>query len=259
MKNPSKTLKKKIQEKAHLSAVQIDRQAHTIRTRYLVATPLALGILAKRYHIPITKYFLQEDLNLISTRIASAAPAMPQTVPKNSRSRQRLLKASEYDDVLVADLMPPGFPAAIGQMQDAYAYVFIIENSLRTFVDTIMKKACDKGWWSKVKPQTQQLVASRQKKEKHNTWAGQRGSHEIFYCDIDDLRNIITGHPREFDGLFREVTDGVHWLVGRISEIAHIRNSVAHNCLMSKSNVGILHLYCGQITTQLQTILSSVP
>jgi hypothetical protein len=253
-RSKQREIKRKIQEKSRLTSQQINRKAHTIRGKHDVGTNIALGILAKECGIPITKHFDQTDLDLINARISTKAVPRSQSVRKAGTATTR--KEPEYSHLCNDKLILPEMSKKIKIMKEAYVFMFIIENSLRGFIRAVMKRDYGPRWWEDcVKSQIKDIVERRKKREKHNPWSGRRGSHGIFYCDMDNLRNIIRANPKYFDHLFKNVTGNIHWLLSKIAEVTHIRNAIAHNCLIRSSDCKMLLLYCEYFSQQLPLLL----
>jgi len=118
------------------------------------------------------------------------------------------------------------FVTHANQNAEIYPYVFILENSLRAL---ILKKFKDEGnWWNNkkfVKDEVRDYAKKIQQAEQQHKWIGTRGSHPIFYVNLEHLLKIIS---RNYNPYFRELFD-LQKFQTWVEECIPIRNLVAHN------------------------------
>ena len=89
-----------------------------------------------------------------------------------------------------------------------------------------------KDWWStKIAPsphfrKTQQEIESRKTADNENRFHGHRGSHEIFYTDIEDLNKIIEQFFEDFRPILKQPKS---WYDNMLRTINLSRRIIAHN------------------------------
>ncbi len=109
-----------------------------------------------------------------------------------------------------------------------YYILYLFENSIRMFINTILTKKYGKDWWSKVvtKSNIIQKVDSRKKSEGINKWHVPRGEHELFYTDLEDLTYLLNKEKQEFEEYLGDVD---LWVTKISKETKLSRNIVDHH------------------------------
>lgn len=214
-------------------------------SRYMVGKEDAACILAGNLRIDIGKYLPPDELQ----RLRSLDTDVKTTEIKKKR------------DPEIIDLKIKGVPANIPylrsstardctRMSDTYQTFYLLENSVRSFICTVLDAACSStDWWAeKVPSQVKEKVEKRIYKEKQNRWHAQRAAHRIYYTDFGDLKDIIV---KSWDS-FRRFFPNQAWVVSKLSELELSRNIIAHNNPLPAKEVGRIKLYFGDWTKQVK-------
>lgn len=157
-----------------------------------------------------------------------ARPVLP--VPRATRPVTIKLGNVSEQSIPFVD---PSMAESAKDMSVLYGELYLFENSARLLIKSLMEARFGPGWWQQVGRKTRSKVEERKEKEGKNRWHGGRGAHEIFYTDMDDLRQIIDSH---WNGLFDQ------WFSERVqpaalfSEIEQSRNIIAHHNALSKQD-----------------------
>lgn len=142
-------------------------------------------------------------------------------------------------------LLPQDIQNKGREMADVYLYLYCIENSLRIFIDEIMKNE-NVTLPAKVKDTISKMKGS----EKESKYLPVRGDNDLFYCDFIQLGKIITGNWTVFGKYFPKQNE--HWLSVMIEELYKIRCLVAHNSFVGEHERQSLKVYYTNIIAQLK-------
>lgn len=138
------------------------------------------------------------------------------------------------------------------QMLKAYYNLYILENTLRLFIENTAKSKYGEDYWGKltIKTRIEKNIKTRKNVEKRNKTLNFRGESNIFYLDIIDLRSVFISNWDIFDDYF----PNQEWITNRISELYDIRNRIAHNSFIYLSEIEqqIIETYAKSIYQQLQ-------
>jgi len=127
------------------------------------------------------------------------------------------------------------------EMSGVYPYIYLLENSIRSFIKEVMDKI-DPNWWdTSVKKSIQKDVEDRMNREIKNRYHGKRGVHPIQYVDFDHLRTIIARNREHFEEYLPD--NSIQWLTQRLKELKESRNILAHNNPLTENDVRRLKTY----------------
>jgi DNA-binding transcriptional ArsR family regulator len=109
-----------------------------------------------------------------------------------------------------------------------YHLLYLLENSIRKFIDSVMTKKYGTSWWQQVvtNADIQRKVNGRKKLEEQNKWHVPRGEHELFYTDLEDLTYFLNREKSEFE---KHLGDVDLWITKIKKETKLSRNIVDHH------------------------------
>ena len=143
------------------------------------------------------------------------------------------------------NLLPQDIQQKGKEMSEVYLYLYCIENSLRIFIDEIMKKEA-----VNIPKKVQETIDKLKKSEQESKYLPLRGSSDLFYCDFIELGKIVVGNWTIFGKYFPKQNE--HWLNVMVEELYKIRCLVAHNSYVGKDERDALKVYYKNITSQLK-------
>lgn len=152
---------------------------------------------------------------------------------------------------VIRSLLPDDLKKEGENMGDAYVFLYCVENSLRLFIDATLRQQYGAKYFGNIQANKtiRTKVANRKKDEEENKWLPVRGQVEIFYLDFGDLGNIIQNNWDSFSHFFPNQT----WITQKIDELSSIRNLVAHNSMISKTERDLIRVYYSQIMRQIDS------
>lgn len=143
------------------------------------------------------------------------------------------------------NLLPQDIQQKGREMSEVYLYLYCIENSLRIFIEEIMKSQT-----VNIPKRVQDTIDKLKKSEQESKYLPIRGNSDLFYCDFIELGKIIVGNWTVFGKYFPKQNE--HWLNVMVDELYKIRCLVAHNSYVGKDERDALKVYYKSITAQLQ-------
>jgi len=165
---------------------------------------------------------------------------------------------SKVDDILSSDIKAQILPEDIiekgKQMSEAYIYLYVVENTIRLFIDSVAKNYYGNVYFNKLKlnREIKSNLGIRKEDERKNQWLRVRGDSDIFYLDFDDLGSIIRNNWQIFQDFF----PSQEWIVTKIDELSKCRNLVAHNSIIDKDERDLVRVNFTQILKQIGTTLN---
>lgn len=126
-------------------------------------------------------------------------------------------------------------------MSKAYEYIYCIENLIRLHLinrlgnDFIQSEKVSRG------------INLRKQDELSHKWIPVRGQSDIYYTDFKELEGII---DQNWEKLHADFPDRF-WIISKISDLARLRNMIAHNSSLEKSDFEIIRAYFNVISRQL--------
>jgi Swt1-like HEPN len=217
-------------------------------------------VLAHQNGIDLTKYLDLETVDrvrgLLPSPVASPAPAP-------TAKTKRAAKPRESSAIRIApslELVDAGLPKSVTdeaiRMATIYPKVYLFENSIRNVIVRVLRAKHGAGWWAKSAPAgVQTKVKDRKAREAKKPWHGARGTHEIYYSDFSDLRELITRNWSDFEPIFLKQS----WITQRLDELEPPRNIVAHNNPLSKNEENRIDLYFNDWVALLNDRKGAVP
>jgi hypothetical protein len=219
-------------------------------------------VLAHQEGIDLIKHLDRDTVDRVRGLLPAPAVATGAAKPTPARTKRARATASS-NAVRIApslELVDAGLTKAVNddavRMASIYPKLYIFENSIRNVIVRVLQAKHGNAWWSKSAPTgVQSKVASRKAKEATTPWHGKRGTHEIFYADFGDLRDIITKNWKDFEPIFLKQT----WITQRLDELEPPRNIVAHNNPLSKNEENRVDLYFNDWVALLNDRKGAVP
>jgi predicted restriction endonuclease len=120
-------------------------------------------------------------------------------------------------------------------MSNVYPYLYLLENSMREFINNIMVTQYGMDWWSSQVPEElQKKVTKRMRNDQKNEWHQRRGDRPIDYLDLKDLpllMNIIESF------VVPNIIPSLDWFRNLIGEVYESRCVVCHMNPLEDNNI----------------------
>ncbi len=144
--------------------------------------------------------------------------------------------------VLNSDLIQKG-----KSMSEVYLYLYCIENSLRIFIENVLKNKYGDNYFDQVSDGIKRTISERKVNEQKNKWLSLRGSSDLFYLDFKELSSII----RSNWSLFEKYFPSQEWITSKIDDLSQVRNLIAHNSFVSEQEKKLMKSYFEIILNQI--------
>lgn len=199
----------------------------------------AAHIFAQKHKVSVFRYLKNEDRNSLSNyKTSTSLPPRNRGNSKKGITEQTVTISSIGN--IQDHVISPQIVKEAQKMANVYPIIYVFENSVRIVIKKIMESKYGKDWWKKARIPTKinEKIKIRKKDEDKNRWHGKRGSHEIFYTDIEELVSIIENN---WD-IFGPHLPKQHIVKAIIEIIATSRNVIAHNNPLSTDDILSLKL-----------------
>ena len=239
-----KKLVKKIAEKLKRPSLNVVKSISAMARRKGISSESALVLFARKYNIGSA--YAQRKLS--PDKQGEIRPVLLNTTTQATNHRNKIKsKSSNTNDDFYDPFLADSVYSNLSSVSvEAYQIIFVLENSLRSFIERALNKKFGSSWWSKLKEKKSTLaiakkVADRKNNESGNWYHGKRGVHEIYYSDYTDLLQIIRSFDSEFNIYFKNGSEKN--LPGKLAELAPTRNVVAHNNPITKDDLERLRVH----------------
>ncbi len=136
--------------------------------------------------------------------------------------------------------LPNEISVGLGRILTSSAYICFLENSIRGYVREILSRSYGSDWWRAhrkkgvkdidvIKAAIKAVVKNRKNEESIKKWLDKRGSHEIFYTDFGDLKDIILDNYE----LLGKVFPSRVFIESLLDQAEACRNINQHNNVLS--------------------------
>lgn len=137
------------------------------------------------------------------------------------------------------------------EMSEAYTYLYSVENSLRLFIDIVLKEKYGQDYFDKITivRSLKNTINSRKENSNNKKWLSVRGDNNLFYLDFKDLGTIIENNWE----IFKEYFGTQGFILPKIEEMAECRNLIAHNSYIGKTERDLIKSYYNSIIMQVSS------
>lgn len=145
--------------------------------------------------------------------------------------------------------LPPDLFEKGKQMAEFYTYFYIIENSLRLFIEKVATDKYGSDYCSQLvfTKGVKDKIESRKKQEEKNLWIPIRGGTDLYYTDFIELSSIIQSN---WD-MFKTHFPSSEFITSKIQELYALRNMVAHFSYLTEDEKQIIIAYYSVIMKQI--------
>lgn len=240
-----KALREAISRKLDIKTSRIYARANALATKAQTKTEEGIYLLAAQSGINLNKYLAREKVDQIRHLLfqfnQNAQPPAP-AKPVSKTSDLKTGSVTVGKTFRVSDpLLPNKVLAEAKEMaEEVYPLLYVFENSVREMVVRVMRAAHGANWWdTKVSNEIREEVERRKAKEDQNPWHGKRGTHLIYYTDLEHLGRIVQNNWADFKAILPKP----QWLTQRVDEVGHSRNPVAHMNPLSTDDIQRIKVY----------------
>jgi hypothetical protein len=225
------------------SRLKVSRQALNQRARRLkdkygpMTTDEAVYVIAHMEGVDLGRYLPLETLDRIRSlvpRDIKPQPSQVQAVVGKVRTRRKKTGAVSYP--LIKESV---IHSAVSIGEESFPQVFVLENSMRVFIERTLSALVPNWWTTLVPANVQKRVQHTIDKELKYPYREKRGTEPLMYCNFADLKEIITANYAAFS----HVIVDLEWFKTKMDEVYMARNNLAHSVLLSKDDISRIALF----------------
>ncbi|KQB97479.1 hypothetical protein AL073_00560 [Loktanella sp. 1ANDIMAR09] len=169
-----------------------------------------------------------------SIRTVSKDQFLPQralTLDCQQNFSDAITKLADLDTVQLQcpPFLKDGVFAGLQNMAEFYGLLYLLENSMRGFIEDRLLMNLGENWWDQIASSSmKQKHDTRTDKETKNKWAPARSDFGPLYSiDWPDLLTIIRKRHDDFKDKLPDIS-----FLHRYEDLGHYRNIVAHNGIL---------------------------
>lgn len=156
---------------------------------------------------------------------------------------------ASFDVEMAKELLPSELVDKGHKLSSIYQMLFLIENSLRRFVDKVLRDAEGDGYFVTINLSVdiRNGVKARKAQEGKNQWIRVRGDSDIFYLDFIDIKFMIINNWKYFKAVFPDQP----WISVKLDELYKCRCLIAHNSDIGSHEVDVIRINYKSILLQI--------
>lgn len=262
----NKELKKVLLETLHISPQALSQQCQKLKKEIPMTTEEAVYVIAQRNNIILDKYLDKETVERVRvlyqqiTSISQAPVKRRRTKAEGTLGKQRVIKIGKGFK-LTDPLLPRKKLVEASEMSDVFPYLYVLENSIREFIDIIMTTKYGDNWWNSQAPKPlRDDVSGRMTNDKKHSWHQRRGARPIDYLDLKDLPRLV-GKIEKM--VVPNIIPSLEWFKQLVEEVYKSRCVVCHMNPLDKNNIKAVEVrfnhWQKQITEKKDLILGKSP
>lgn len=236
----NKELRKVLLQKLGISPQALSQQCQKLKTQIPMTTEEAVYVIAQRNAIILDKYLDKEMVDRVRVLLQQIAPAS-QVLLRGTRGKakeafpeQRVIKIGK-EFKFTDPILPQKKILEARDMTAVYPLIYILENSIREFIDQIMISQYGDNWWSSKAPtELRNDVSKRMAEDQKHSWHQRRGARPIDYLDLKDLPRLM----RKIEELVvPDIIPTLEWFRQLVEEVYKSRCVVCHMNPLDKNNI----------------------
>jgi hypothetical protein len=253
----NKELRKKLLEDLGVTKQALSLKVKKLKSQYPMTTEDATYVIAQKQGLILDKYLKPTEID----RVREIMRHLESTIQNfgDSSSRKKHIKSPlQHKQIQIAGEFkitdPILFSKTINEAKEMaaiYPLLYILENSIREFIDKkITKLHNGKDWWESYATRgLKETVNSRMRDENKNSWHQRRGARPIDYLDLNQLTPLVT---RIQNHVVPDVIPSLEWFSQLIDEVYQSRCVLCHMNPLDSDSIQSVKLRFKQWQKQIQ-------
>ena len=257
-----KELKNALIEKLGISPQAIYQQAEKIKRLVPMTTKQAICIIAQRNDIKIDKYLDEEEIQITRDLLQHfTQPIQTNTKRLEERTEGKALRQNVItigkQFKIIDPLLPRNKLNEANEMSDIFPCLYVLENSIRGFIDRIMTDKYGTNWWDSQAPsELQKDVTKRMSEDKRDSWHQRRGARPIDYIDLKDLPRLMNKLEKI---IVPNIIPDLDWFRQLVKQVYKSRCVVCHMNPLDKDNADAVLMWFNQWEKQISAKKELIP
>ena len=252
----NRELRRALLEKLNITQQALSLRVQKLKNQHPITTEDATYVIAQGEGIILDKYLDIEEVDRIRDIIKHLQP-VTQFSEKNTSKRKRVSPTTKHTTIQIANEFKINDPIlSVSKLNESkemaaiYPLLYILENSIREFIDKKMTSLHGSNWWDShsTKP-LRETVAKRTTNENKNSWHQRRGSRPIDYLDLNQLVPLV--RKIETD-VVPDIIPSIDWFSQLVEEVYLSRCVLCHMNPLDKDNIQSVKLRFRQWQKQIK-------
>jgi predicted restriction endonuclease len=249
-----KELRKALIDKLDITPQAVYQQADKIRGLVPMTTEQAVCIIAQRNGIKLDKYLNEEEIHLVRELLQQVTPLLQLPTKKVEQKTKKQVPRKNIINIgkqfkFVDPLLPLSKLNEANEMSDIFPYLYVLENSIREFIDRIMTTRYGTNWWDSQAPKhLRDDVSIKMTGDKRDSWHQRRGDRPIDYLDLKELPRLMN---KIEEVIVPDIIPDLDWFRQLVKQVYKSRCVVCHMNPLDKNNVDAVVVWFKQWEKQL--------
>jgi len=136
------------------------------------------------------------------------------------------------------------------EMSQIYPFIYILENSIREFIQKLMIFQFGENWWEEqTSSGLKKDVADRMADDKRDCWHQRRGARHIDYLDLKDLPYLVNKLEKL---IVPDIIPSLEWFRTLVNEVYKSRCVVCHMNPLDRNNIDAIKVRFNHWEKQLE-------
>lgn len=250
----NKALRKALLKKLGCTPQALSQRVKRLKNDHPMVSDDAAYVIAHQQGIPLDKYLLPEQVNYIRTVLSQVHRPVATQAFSKSRGTQstRVVKTlivcgelKESDPVLSEEKLREA-----REMATTYPLLYVLENSIREVIDSVMKSKYGSNWWATKAPRgLQETVAGRMAEDAKHSWHQRRGARPIDYLDLIQLPPLMRKISAD---VVPKIIPNIEWFEQFIEEVYRSRCVICHMNPLDRDNISAVKVRFRQWQKQIK-------
>lgn len=190
-------LRKALLQKLGITPQALSQQVQRLKREHPMTTEDATYLIAHRKGLMLDRFLDNTTIDRIRALVSDSSGNGPM---RTSSDRTRRKQSTEVPKIVIGSsgksyndpLLTGAKLKEAMAMADLFPLLFLLENSIRCFIDKVMSATHGKDWWNSYSPsRLKKDVRRRMADEERHAWHQRRGARPIDYLDLDDLPALM--------------------------------------------------------------------
>lgn len=250
----NKELRKALLKKLGVTPQALSQRVQKLKENHPITTTDATYIIAQREGIILDRYLDKDTIGHVRGLLQQISPATQARVSTGRKTREErevsrtIVFPKEFK--VTDPILPQKKILEAKEMTAVYPLLYIMENSIRELIDTIMTSRHGKDWWDSEAPKgLRKTVADRTLDEKKHSWHQRRGDRPLDYLDLDQLKALMRKIEKE---VVPDIIPSIEWFMQLVDEVYKSRCVVCHMNPLDKDNIQAVKLRLRQWQKQIR-------
>lgn len=235
----NKQLKEALLNKLRITPQALSQRCQQLKTQIPMSTEDAVYIIAQQNGIRLDKYLNEEKINQVRILLQQLSSQSPSTSVKTRKQDDKHIAKSYVfrigkDFRLTDPILPRKKLVEASEMSGVFPYIYVLENSIREFIDKIMTTKFGADWWdSQAPPELKKDVSKKMATDKKDSWHQRRGDRPIDYLDLIELPRVMN---KIGQFVVPDIIPSLEWFRELVKEVYKSRCVVCHMNPLEKNN-----------------------